>query len=165
MKINKETVKAGLKNQLFSILHMVIFNGISYLIFSLGMIGLQRDESVRTITTSVFPAYGYKCNIFLIIFSWIIFLIAFSIFYSKSFKRRFKKALELHWSLCLLFGIIGVIFCLVEVVIYYFVLLISLGLSGFITNYPDFMYIVVAIYILGYVILDFILAKRKKVNL
>lgn len=165
MKINKETVKVGLKNQLFSILHMVIFNGISYLIFSLGMIGVQRDESVRTITAPVFPADAYKCNIFLVIFSWIIFLIAFSIFYSKSFKRRFKKALELHWSLCLLFGIIGVIFCLVEVVIYYFVLLISLGLSGFITNYPDFMYIVVAIYILGYVILDFILAKRKKVNL
>lgn len=160
MKINKEGIKLGLKNQLLAIVHMVIFNVISYLIFSLGMIGIKKDESVMF--NSLFPAYAYTCNKFLVILSWIVILVSFSIFYTKSFKKGLKKALELHWSLCLLFGMIGIIFCLVEVVIYYFVLLSSLGLTGFITNYPDFMYSIVITYILGYIILDFILGRKKK---
>ena len=80
MKLNKELVKKGLKNQLISIGYMLVFNIISFILFWISYIG---TKSIGNVSSSFLAIEGYKANLFFVIFAWILFLISFSIFYTK----------------------------------------------------------------------------------
>ena len=80
MKLNQEFIKKGLKNQLVAIGHMFVFDIISFILFWISYIG---TKSIGNVSSSFFATEGYKVNLFFTIFSWIIFLISFSIFHTK----------------------------------------------------------------------------------
>ena len=156
MKLNKELVKKGLKNQLISIGHMITFNIISFVIFGLSNIG---TKPTGNISGSFFAIREYKANLFLVVFCWVLFLILFSIFYTKFLKKDFKKQLNLHWLFATLFSIIFVIFCCIEAIILLITNILATGIFSTISNYPNIIYVLAIIYIIGYIVIDLILAK------
>ena len=74
MKINKELVKKGFKNQLLSIGHMIIFNIISFILFMISNIG---TKSIGNVSSSFLAIEGYKSNLFFVIL--IVFNIIFNL--------------------------------------------------------------------------------------
>ncbi|MDD4705845.1 MAG: hypothetical protein PHS24_01350 [Bacilli bacterium] len=162
MMLNKELIKQGLKNQLISIWHMSIFNIISFIVFWLSNIGIKPTGKVSG--NSFIALTKYEVNIFFVIFSWILFLLLFSIFYTKFLKKDLKKQIELHWIFVIIFFIVSVIFCLVEFILLIITLIISTGFFSIIVNYPNGINVIVLAYIIGYIIIDFILEilKRKE---
>ena len=159
MKLNKELVKKGFKNQLVSIGHMIIFNIISFILFMISNLG---TKSIGNVSSSFFAIEGYKVNLFFVIFAWILFLIFFSIFYTKFFKKDLKKQLELHWLFVFIFGIVSVIFCFVEFIILVISLILNIGIFSTIVNFPDIIYVLVLAYIVGYIVIDIIKEIKKK---
>lgn len=159
MKLNKELVKKGFKNQLVIIGYMIIFNIITFIIFELSFIG---TKPTGNISGTIFGVREYKVNLFLIILCWILFLILFSVFYTKYLKKGFKKQLELHWLFVTLFLIISAIFCFVEVIILLIINLLNIGIFSAIVNYPNIIDKFVLIYIIGYIIIDIIKEIKKK---
>lgn len=164
MKLNMELVKKGLKNQMITIKHMIIFNIISFILLYASNIGTE--PTGNTVRYSVkYDLQEYKANLFFVIFFWIIFLLAFSIFYTKFLKKDFKKQLKIHWSFILLFCIVIVIFVLVEFTIWIITGLIAIGLFSQITNYPYPIIYIVLTYIIGYILIDIIREiKMKKIE-
>jgi len=159
MKLSKELIKKGFKNQLVSIGHMIVFNIISFILFMISNIG---TKSIGNVSSSFFVIEGYKVNLFFVIFAWILFLIFFSIFYTKFFKKDLKKQLELHWLFVFIFGIVSVIFCFVEVIILVISLILNIGIFSTIVNFPDIIYVLVLAYIIGYIVIDIIKEIKKK---
>ncbi len=164
MKLNMELVKKGLKNQMITIKHMIIFNILSFILLYASNIGTE--PTGNTVRYSVkYDLQEYKANLFFVIFFWIIFLLAFSIFYTKFLKKDFKKQLKIHWSFILLFCIVIVIFVLVEFTIWIITGLIAIGLFSQITNYPYPIIYIVLTYIIGYILIDIIQEiKMKKIE-
>jgi len=159
MKLSKELIKKGFKNQLVSIGHMIVFNIISFILFMISNIG---TKSIGNVSSSFFVIEGYKVNLFFVIFACILFLIFFSIFYTKFFKKDLKKQLELHWLFVFIFGIVSVIFCFVEVIILVISLILNIGIFSTIVNFPDIIYVLVLAYIVGYIVIDIIKEIKKK---
>ena len=159
MKINKELVKKGFKNQLIAVGHMITFNIISFIIFGLSNIGIKPTGNV---TGSIFAIREYKANLFLVLFCWLLFLILFSIFYTKFLKRDFKKQIALHWIFAILFLIFCAIFCFIEVIILLITHLLNTGIFSAIVNYPNIIYILELIYIIGNIVIDIIKEIKKK---
>lgn len=159
MKLNKELVKKGFKNQLVSIAHMLVFNLISFLLFMISNIG---TKSIGNVSSSFFAIEGYKANLFFVIFAWILFLISFSIFYTKFLKKDFKKQLEVHWLFVVIFGIVSVIFCFIEFMIWLISLILNIGIFSTIVNFPDIIYVLVLAYIIGYIVIDILKEINKK---
>lgn len=159
MKISKELVKKGFKNQLVSIGHMIIFNIISFILFMISCIG---TKPIGNVSSSFFAIKGYKANLFFVIFAWILFLIFFSIFYTKFFKKDLKKQLELHWLFVFIFGIVSVIFCFVEFIIFVISLIFNIGIFSTIVDFPDIIYVLVLAYMIGYIVIDIIKEINKK---
>jgi len=159
MKLNKQVAKEGIKNQLIIIGYMIIFNIISFFIFLLTNIDVKPTGNI---SGSFFAITEYKINVFYVIFFWIIFLLLFSVFYTKKIKKIFIKQKRIHWSFVLLFLVMGVLFILVELAIYIISLLFRTGLFSSIVNYPSYMYIVVIIYIVGYILLDILKEHKNK---
>lgn len=164
MKLNMELVKKGLKNQMITIKHMIIFNILSFILLYASNIGTE--PTGNTVRYSVkYDLQEYKANLFFVIFFWIIFLLAFSIFYTKFLKKDFKKQLKIHWSFILLFCIVIVIFVLVEFTIWIITGLIAIGLFSQITNYPYPIIYIVLTYIIVYILIDIIREiKMKKIE-
>lgn len=160
MKLNKELIKQGFKNQFITILHMIIFNIISFIIFWASNIGTI--STGNTDGRGFLPLAEYKCNLFLVIICWILFLTLFSIFYTKFFKRDLKKQIELHWIFVIIFLIVSVIFCLIEFIILVITQIYTTGIFSTIVNYPDSIFVLVSVYIMGYIVMDFIREKMNK---
>ena len=159
MKLNRDLMKQGFKNQLVSIVHMIIFNIISFILFMISNIG---TKSIGNVSSSFFAIEGYKANLFFVISAWILFLISFSIFYTKFFKKDLKKQLELHWIFVFIFGIVSVIFCFVEFIILVISLILNIGIFSTIVNFPDIIYVLVLAYIIGYIAIDILNEIKKK---
>lgn len=155
-----ELVKKGLKNQIITIIHMIIFNIISFALLYASNIGTE--PTGNTVSSSFFAIREYKTNLFFVIFFWIIFLLAFSIFYTKFLKKDFKKQMKIHWSFILLFFIVSVIFILVEFAIWIITILMTTGLFSETTNYPDPILYIVLTYIIGYILIDIIREIKMK---
>lgn len=160
MKLKKEIIKKGFKNQLISICHMIIFNIISFVVFGLTNIGTKPTGNIRT--SSFFGITEYRTNLFSVVFFWIVFLVLFSIFYTKFLKKDLKKQMELHWFFVLLFGIVSVIFCFVEVALLLISIILNIGIFSTIVNFPDVIYILVLAYIIGYIVIDIIREINRK---
>lgn len=56
MKLNKKLVKQGLKNQFITILHMIIFNIISFIVFLASYIGT--NPTGNTVGRFLFASLG-----------------------------------------------------------------------------------------------------------
>ena len=163
MKLNGKLLREGLKNQVLIVVHMIVFNIISFIVFYASYIGTK--PTGKEYSPSFIPIREYKVNLFFVIFFRIIFLLAFSIFYSKFFKKDFKKQMKIHWSFILLFFLVSVAFALVELAMFIITFFISTNIFKSIANYPDFIDCMVLAYIIGYIIIDIIREIRmKKIN-
>lgn len=163
MKLNKEFVKKGLKNQLVSIGHMLVFNIISFILFWISYIG---TKPTGNITGQIFGIREYKVNLFFVIFCLIMFIISFSIYYTMFFKKNLKKQLEIHWIFAVLFVIVGLIFCYVELILYLLATIFNIGIFSAVVNSPESIDVIVVVYVVGYIVVDLIREiinkKRKK---
>jgi len=158
MKLNKELVKKGLKNQLVSIGHMLVFNIISFILFWISYIG---TKSIGNVSSSFFAIEGYKVNLFFAISSWITFLIFFSIFYKKFIKKDLKKQLEIHWVFIVIFVIVSLIFCFIEFILLLIATIFNVGIFSTVVNFPESIYVIVVAYVIGYIVIDLIREKNK----
>ena len=159
MKLNKEVVKKGFKNLLISIGYMIIFNIISFALFWLSYVG---TEDTGRVIEGLFATTEYKCNLFFMIFSWVLFLIAFSIFYTKFWKKTLRKQVEMHWLFVVLFIIVSFVFVVIEIILLVFISIVKIGIFSAISNFPEALPTVVIIYLITYVVLDFVIGKIKK---
>ena len=157
MKINKETIQKGFKNQFITVLHMIVFNIISFVVLSLANIGTKPTGKIYN---GVIARGEYKANYWCVIFFWVLLMILFSIFYKKFLKVDLKKQIHTHWCFVIMFFITTIFFCLIEFAILIITLLMVAGF-GIISNYPNFIPIVALVYIIGYIIVDLICEKRK----
>lgn len=164
MKLNKELVKRGFKNQFETILHMLIFNLISLVLFWIENLGARLSENVWSSKGSYISMYEYNINVLLVIISWIMFLVISINFYTRFFKKDFKEQIKTHWSFTILFIVTTAIFALVEVVIYVLILVISIGIFSVRGNYPTIVPIVVLAYIMVYIVRDCIREIKQKIK-
>ncbi|MBR5227920.1 MAG: hypothetical protein IKV94_04700 [Clostridia bacterium] len=161
MKLNKEVVKKGFKNLLISIGYMIIFNIISFALFWLSYVG---TEDTGRVIEGLFATTEYKCNLFFMIFSWALLLVAFSIFYTRFWKKRLKKQVETHWLFVILFALVSLFFAVVEIILLTLVSIVKTGIFSTISNFPRVLPTIVIIYLIVYVVFDFILETVKKVR-
>ncbi len=164
MKLNKELIKQGVKNQFITILHMIIFNIISFVTLEATYIGTKPTGNIVISKGGLLGMTEYKVNLFFAIFFLILFLFLFTIFYTKFFKKDLKKQMKNHWSFILLFFLISVIFCLVEFAIIVITSFIATGMFGVATNYPNNVCIGVLLCIVGYIVIDSIKELIQKNN-
>ena len=91
-----------------------------------------------------------------------LFLILFSILYTKFLKKDFKRLIGFHWSFRFIFGIISLIFCIVELTLLGIAELVNSDTwSRSASNFPNWIYVLGLVYIVGYIVFDFIREKRK----
>ena len=162
MKLNKKLVKKGVKNQVVSIGHMIIFNITSFILFMISNIGIK---SIGNVSSSFFAIEAYEANLCFVIVSWILFLISFSIFYTKFFKKDLKKQLEVHWLFVVIFAVVSVIFCFTEIMLLVISLILNIGIFSTIVNFPDIIYVFILAYIIGYIVIDILKEINKKIRI
>ncbi len=162
MKINKKLLKIGLKNQLETILHMLMFHIISFVVFTLSHIG---TKPTGRINSQFFAITEYKANLFFVIFSFSLFLVLYSIFTKKLLLKNLKKQLQLHWLFVVLFSMVFIIFCTLEFILLVITSLFSTGLFSITLLFPNALYWLVLIYLVGYpliILLQEMLNKKRK---
>ena len=158
--MNKEILKQGFKNQFITMLHMIAFNIISFIVLNLANIGTKPTGNVYE---NIVALREYKANYWCVIFFWTVLMILFSIFYTKFFKVDLKKQMNTHWCFVILFFIMTIVFCFIELVILLITLLLATGLFSTTINYPDYIQMVALVYIIGYIIVDLIYEMRKRI--
>ena len=62
----------------------------------------------------------------------------------------------------IIFLIVSVIFCLIEFIILVITQIYTTGIFSTIVNYPDSIFVLVSVYIMGYIVMDFIREKMNK---
>ena len=159
MQMNKKNLKQGLKNQFISILHMIAFNIISFIVLNLANIGTKPTGKVYY--GDLFSLREYKANYWCVIIFWTVFMILLSIFYTKYYKVDLKKQIHTHWCFVILFFIITIVFCFIELAILIITLVLATDIFSKTINYPDYIQIVALVYIIGYIAVDLIYEIRK----
>ena len=159
MKINKEIVKNGLKNQFITVFHMLVFNIISFIVLDLANIGTKPTGKVNRY---LFATTEYRANYWCVVFFWMLLMILFSIFYTKFFKVDLKKQIHTHWCFVILFFIITIIFCFIEFAIWIITLFRATGMFSTTINYPNYIQRIALVYIVGYIVIDFLYEVIKR---
>jgi len=160
MKIKKEQVKQGIKNQLLAILYMIIFNLITFAIFGASYLGAEPTGNVTG--SGLLGMEEYKINGFLAVLCWLVFFLVFVIYYAKFWKKDFKKQKEIHWGFAVCFVIVSIVFGFVEFVVIEATSMIVIGLFSKIINYPNAVALGILLAMVGYIVLDFIREKKGK---
>lgn len=159
MKLNKKNMKKGLKNQMISIGHMIVFNIISFILFMASYIGTGPTGNI--IGTSFIAVTEYKVNLFISILFWLLFLISFSFFYTKFLKKDLYRQLKTHWIFVVIFIICSIFFCFIEFILLIFAQLFNIGIFSSIVNFPDWIYLIILFYLIIYIIIDLIFERTK----
>ena len=156
MSINsKNNVKIILK----TILHILIFSIVSFIIFNLSFINTKR---VGASSGSLFSTRFYEVNILIFIIFIAIFILLYTFFWQEYLKKDLKQCKENHWSFIIIFITMFCIFMILEFII----ILFTLGLEiswGLVSNFPvDVIYLIIFIYQLLFPIFDIIRDKLKQ---
>ena len=156
MSINsKNNVKIIFK----TILHILIFSIVSFIIFNLSFINTKR---VGASSGSLFSTRFYEVNILIFIIFIAIFILLYTFFWQEYLKKDLKQCKETHWSFIIIFITMFSIFMILEFII----ILFTLGLEiswGLVSNFPvDGIYLIIFVYQLLFPIFDIIRDKLKQ---
>ena len=152
-------MKNGIKIILKTILHILIFSIVSFIIFNLSFINTKR---VGASSGSLFSTRFYEVNILIFIIFIAIFILLYTFFWQEYLKKDLKQCKENHWSFIIIFITMFCIFMILEFII----ILFTLGLEiswGLVSNFPvDVIYLIIFIYQLLFPIFDIIRDKLKQ---
>ena len=162
MSISKDKVKIGIKNQLKTILHMLIFNMITAFTIWIAYSDKKDLETSRT-PGGIIPLEEWSINVYIYAICIFMFIVGYSIFWRKFLKKDLKKDIEIHWSCIVVFTILFILFLFIQFMIAIIVILLQIGLFGTISNVPEGVieFVVLIIYQVGYLIVDMIIEKIK----
>ncbi len=152
-------LKNGIKIILKTILHILIFSIVSFIIFNLSFINTKR---VGASSGSLFSTRFYEVNILIFIIFIAIFILLYTFFWQEYLKKDLKQCKETHWSFIIIFITMFSIFMILEFII----ILFTLGLEiswGLVSNFPvNGVYLIVFVYQLLFPIFDIIRDKLKQ---
>lgn len=135
MSINKDKVKIGIKNQLKTILHMLIFNMITVPII---WIAYSDKKWLGTWRSAGFLSRReWSVNVYIYAIFMFIFIVGYIIFWRKFLKKDLKKDIETHWGCVVTFTILFLLFLFVQFVIITVVIMLQIGLFGIAINVPS----------------------------
>ena len=156
MSINSKTnVKIIFK----TILHILIFSIVSFIIFNLSFINTKK---VGISTGILFSKEIYEINIIIFIICIASFILLYTFFWKEYLKKDLKQCKENHWSFIIIFI---TMFC-TSMILEFIIILFTLGLEiswGLVSNFPvDVIYLIIFIYQLLFPIFDIIRDKLKQ---
>lgn len=161
MSINKDKVKVGIKNQLKTILHMLIFNIITIVII---YIAYSDKKWLGTWRSAGFLSMReWSINVYIYAICMLIFIVGYIIFWRKFLKKDLKKDIETHWGCVVTFTILFLLFLFVQFLIIATVVILQIGLFDVVINVPEFVLecMVLIIYPVVDFIVDIIMKKIK----
>lgn len=145
MIINKEEIKIGMKNQLKTILHMLLVNVFTIIIYYIVYSFAADLGSFHT--EGILPTREWSVNIYIYIVCMLVFISGYSIFWKKFLKEDVKKDIETHWSFLVIFIFLFIFFLIIQYIISVATFIIMKGFFGTIVNMPtsiiDFVVLIV----------------------
>ena len=142
-----------------TILHILIFSIVSFIIFNLSFINTKK---VGISTGILFSKEIYEINIIIFIICIAVFILLYTFFWQEYLKKDLKQCKETHWSFIIIFITMFSIFMILEFII----ILFTLGLEiswELVSNFPvDVIYLIIFVYQLLFPIFDIIRDKLKQ---
>lgn len=150
--------KEGIKIIFKTILHMLIFNIISFIIFNLSFFNTKKAG----ISEGLFSKGIYEINILIFIICISIFILSYTFFWQEYLKQDLKNLHQNNKKYIIIFIILFCIFIIIEFIAIIFTMLLKVN-WGYISNFPvEETYLIMLIYQLIFPIIDLVRNKRNK---
>lgn len=150
--------KEGIKIIFKTILHMLIFNIISFIIFNLSFFNTEKKE----ISEGLFSKGIYEINILIFIICISIFILSYTFFWQEYLKQDLKNLHQSNKKYIIIFIILFCIFIIIEFITIIFTMLLKVN-WGYISNFSvEETYLIMLIYQLIFPIIDLVRNKRNK---
>ena len=150
--------KEGIKIIFKTILHMLIFNIISFIIFNLSFFNTEKKE----ISEGLFSKGIYEINILIFIICISIFILSYTFFWQEYLKQDLKNLHQNNKKYIIIFIILFCIFIIIEFITIIFTMLLKVN-WGYISNFSvEETYLIMLIYQLIFPIIDLVRNKRNK---
>lgn len=150
--------KEGIKIVFKTILHMLIFNIISFIIFNLSFFNTKKAG----ISEGLFSKGIYEINILIFIICISIFILSYTFFWQEYLKQDLKNLHQNNKKYIIIFIILFCIFIIIEFIAIIFTMLLKVN-WGYISNFPvEETYLIMLIYQLIFPIIDLVRNKRNK---
>ena len=147
--------KEGIKIIFKTILHMLIFNIISFIMFNLSFFNTEK----KGISEGLFI---YEINILIFIICISISILSYTFFWQEYLKQDLKKLYQNDKKYIIIFIILFFIFIIIEFITIIFTMLLKVN-WGSISNFPvEETYLIMLIYQLIFPIIDLVRNKRNK---
>lgn len=147
--------KEGIKIIFKTILHMLIFNIISFIMFNLSFFNTEK----KGISEGLFI---YEINILIFIICISISILSYTFFWQEYLKQDLKKLYQNDKKYIIIFIILFCIFIIIEFITIIFTMLLKVN-WGSISNFPvEETYLIMLIYQLIFPIIDLVRNKRNK---
>lgn len=147
--------KEGIKIIFKTILHMLIFNIISFIMFNLSFFNTEK----KGISEGLFI---YEINILIFIICISISILSYTFFWQEYLKQDLKKLYQNDKKYIIIFIILFCIFIIIEFITIIFTMLLKVN-WGYISNFPiEETYLIMLIYQLIFPIIDLVRNKRNK---
>ncbi len=150
--------KEGIKIVFKTILHMLIFNIISFIIFNLSFFNTKKAG----ISEGLFSKGIYEINILIFIICISIFILSYTFFWQEYLKQDLKNLHQNNKKYIIIFIILFCIFIIIEFITIIFTMLLKVN-WGYISNFSvEETYLIMLIYQLIFPIIDLVRNKRNK---
>lgn len=150
--------KEGIKIVFKTILHMLIFNIISFIIFNLSFFNTKKAG----ISEGLFSKGIYEINILIFIICISIFILSYTFFWQEYLKQDLKNLHQNNKKYIIIFIILFCIFIIIEFIAIIFTMLLKVN-WGYISNFSvEETYLIMLIYQLIFPIIDLVRNKRNK---
>ena len=150
--------KEGIKIIFKTILHMLIFNIISFIIFNLSFFNKKK----KGISEGLFSKGIYEINILIFIICISIFILSYTFFWQEYLKQDLKNLHQNNKKYIIIFIILFCIFIIIEFITIIFTMLLKVN-WGYISNFSvEETYLIMLIYQLIFPIIDLVRNKRNK---
>lgn len=150
--------KEGIKIIFKTILHMLIFNIISFIIFNLSFFNTEKTG----ISEGLFSKGIYEINILIFIICISISILSYTFFWQEYLKQDLKKLYQNDKKYIIIFIILFFIFIIIEFITIIFTMLLKVN-WGYISNFPvEETYLIILIYQLIFPIIDLVRNKLNK---
>lgn len=147
--------KEGIKIIFKTILHMLIFNIISFIIFNLSFFNTKKTG----ISEGLFSKGIYEINILIFIICISIFILSYTFFWQEYLKQDLKNLHQNNKKYIIIFIILFCIFIIIEFIAIIFTMLLKVN-WGYISNFPvEEIYLIILIYQLIFPIIDLVRNK------
>ena len=115
-----------------TILHILIFSIVSFIIFNLSFINSQK---IRVSSGLFFSSGEYETNILIFIICIAVFMLAYTFFFQEYLKKDFIRCKNNNLWLVIVFIILFFLFIIAQFIIIIVTILLNIS-TGYVSNFP-----------------------------